>query len=470
MKMRPLKRAATEYCLPVFITLAIVFGGASHYGQTIHLWVQLAAVGLLLTFVRQANHSKWPPSLISLTLLAVMLAVWTVLQLIPVSDAVWQSFGDRTLILSGYQQLGFTTPPDLPVSLAPEKSFAALFGFLPPLAVIVIASAVGWRMGLSKLQWLIPMIGAFSALIGLAQIFLGPDSALYFYTHTNRRFPVGVFSNANHQATLMLMCLPFVAALAGKLRQQWLSIDEHMGKAIAIGLLFLLNLVGLLAAGSVAGYALLIPVLLLSLLLIGNGRKTQSRRVTGGLILVSTLLCAILVALSPNLDGLGATSFEDHETSRIGIWRVTQSIGKDHGILGVGPGAYEDVYRLYENPETVTSRYVNHAHNDYLQVWVEWGIPGLVLVALALLVWIMAFIRIWTHQPDKFYRYRRAASIALFVVIAHSLVDYPARTPAIATLSAACLAIMLLPRRSSQEHSSSDHAARAADAEKRVTL
>lgn len=450
MSLKKIYRKATALFLPTFLIMVLLFGGASHEGQASHLWIQMAAAALLFAFARQAIETKWPPALLGFLAIVTILVVWTLLQLVPLPEAIWSKIGDRSVIQTGYALLGFSVAPNLPISLAPENSLTSLLGFLPPLAAIVLATTVGRRTGWSTLCWIIPAIGAFSAVLGLIQVFLGPDSSVYFYAISNRRFPVGIFSNANHQATLMLMCLPFVAALAGNLRSRWQSLNDDMGQAVAICALFMLNLVGLLAAGSVAGYALLIPVLLFCLLIVGRKKgKPTNRMLSGGLLLLSTLLCAILVAFSPNLDGLGATSFEDHETSRIGIWKTTQTIGVDNGLLGAGLGAYEEVYHLYEDPETVTSRYVNHAHNDYLEIWIDWGLPGVVLIAAALLLWCIVFIRIWFNPNDKASRISRAASIAVLVIIAHSFVDYPLRTPAIATLGALCLAITLADRNTS---------------------
>jgi O-antigen ligase len=162
---------------------------------------------------------------------------------------------------------------------------------------------------------------------------------------------------------------------------------------------------------------------------------------------ISILGSAIMVATSPILEGLGVTSFGDEgDLSRQGIWRVTGNILQEHALLGTGLGTFTEVFRLYETGDGLTTNFVNNAHNDYLQISVEWGVPGLLIVAAALLLFCRLFIRTWLRRQDQGYRLRRAASVSLLTLILHSMVDYPSRTPGIAGLAMACLVILILPR------------------------
>jgi O-antigen ligase len=88
----------------------------------------------------------------------------------------------------------------------------------------------------------------------------------------------------------------------------------------------------------------------------------------------------------------------------------------------------------------VTTTYVNHVHSDWIEIVLETGIFGLALLLAFLAWWTSRAIAIWrASEPDHF---ARAATIASAAVIAHSLVDYPLRTAAIAAMFAACCAMM----------------------------
>jgi hypothetical protein len=63
------------------------------------------------------------------------------------------------------------------------------------------------------------------------------------------------------------------------------------------------------------------------------------------------------------------------------IWRGVARILGDHWIWGIGPGNFEMVYPWYQKPGIVA----DHAHQLYLQFWLEYGVFS--LIALLLVFW-----------------------------------------------------------------------------------
>ncbi|MEO1405934.1 MAG: hypothetical protein AAFV54_05520, partial [Pseudomonadota bacterium] len=252
MRFRSAIHQATNLTASIFLGGAILLGGASHPDVVAHLILQLMGLGLIAiavfrTDLRPLNRSQW-----ILVSLGLAFGTWTVLQLLPIPDTLWSSLPGRSVIKDGANLLGVATS-GFAVSVIPERTLLALLGIVPPLAAFIWVCRFGWTRAIARLQWAIPIFGAASVALGLAQVFAGPDSPLYFYRHTSPELPVGVFSNANHQATLCLMCLPFVFALAARVRRDFQSGDRDYAKALAIGVLGFANLLGVLAAGSVAG-------------------------------------------------------------------------------------------------------------------------------------------------------------------------------------------------------------------------
>lgn len=83
---------------------------------------------------------------------------------------------------------------------------------------------------------------------------------------------------------------------------------------------------------------------------------------------------------------------------------------------------------------------MNHAHNDWLELLLETGIPGMALAAL-LLFWGARRARaIWRAEDRD--RFAQAAVIAVTTMLLHSLVDYPLRTAALSAVFAACIALI----------------------------
>src|SRR5690606_19187537 len=79
-------------------------------------------------------------------------------------------------------------------------------------------------------------------------------------------------------------------------------------------------------------------------------------------------------------------------------------------------------YQIYEAPSNIHRAYVNHAHNDYLELILEGGAPAVLLIAtyFMLLAWQIPALR---NSP-----FQKAALVAVVFVLIHSLVDYPLRT------------------------------------------
>ena len=449
------RRYAARALTPAFLAFALLVGGASLEGeflQAVLFTISGALLGCLFLFA----GAWWTGQAALVLAWAAILALVLVAQVLPLPVSWLEELpirGDARLSL---EALGLGAGPST-LSLAPEATIAGLLAFLAPLCGFAIVAAIKWSRGAGLLKWVIPALGAASAALGIAQVILGKAvPELYFYDFTARGFPVGVFSNPNHQASFLLMCLPFVAVLVADLRRDWEGSDEDMALATVAGALGLMILAGILGAGSAAGYLLLVPVLILSIAVVFAGRRKSKesapRLSLAGLAILPMILgfAALVVFTSPRLTGLGYTSFEDGPASRIGINKVSAVMIEDHWAAGIGLGTYEDVYRLYEDPDTVSSTFIAHAHNDYYEWVIETGLAGTALLGGFLLIWFFWFLRLWTGAKAEALKLRRAASIACLVPILHSLVDYPLRTPGIAVLAAMCLALMIVPRQKSE--------------------
>jgi hypothetical protein len=115
---------------------------------------------------------------------------------------------------------------------------------------------------------------------------------------------------------------------------------------------------------------------------------------------------------------------------------------RDSFPLGTGPGSFEAVFPGYEDPADVRPIFMNHAHNDWLELVLEAGLAGMLLAAGGFVWFIVQLLRVWTPGADGMRRLQRAASISLGVLLLHSVVDYPLRTPAVACVAALLLALL----------------------------
>ena len=162
------------------------------------------------------------------------------------------------------------------------------------------------------------------------------------------------------------------------------------------------------------------------------------------LLLIGLLVAAIAVAVTihqaPAAKNGSASSLAQSSGYRQTYAQVTMRAVRDFFPLGSGAGTFENIYSLYEDANVVDEWYVNHAHNDYLEVALEFGLPGMI-VLLSFLTWwaLQGHFLIIASRPPHF---ALAAWIASAAILAHSLVDYPLRTAAISSLFSLCIALL----------------------------
>ena len=440
---------ARELVAPIYLLMCLVLGGSA---QAIWGNMLLQLIGLAIIAWSAVDADADPlvkPARQLLWLVVAGLAVVAV-QLIPLPGSVWPGLGGRRWIAEGYRILGVDVPP-MSLSLTPYKSIDALLGLIPAIAIFAaIVRLKAYRGGLLSASLLVAAVTGI--LLGALQVMSSAPEASpwYLYRQTNYGVAVGFFANANHMATLLLITLPFLAALAAAAKGR----DAHRYRAFLTlaGAASLVLIVGVALNRSLAAYGLVLPVLVASaLILLPHGSRCRKLALIGAAVLLVAGIA--LVATS----SIGSNAFGQEATtsvqSRQEILATTSTALKDFFPFGSGLGSFREVYRLYEDPAAVGAIYVIHAHNDYAELLLETGLAGAVVLALFLLWWGAAVRRVWLSAEAG--PFARAASIASAAVLAHSLVDYPLRTAAISAAFGMCLAL-LADRRPPQAADSSD--------------
>ena len=120
--------------------------------------------------------------------------------------------------------------------------------------------------------------------------------------------------------------------------------------------------------------------------------------------------------------------------------------------IGSGLGTFVPVYAMFEKPEdiTVANSYVNHAHNDALELWLDTGVVGLALMGIFVIWFVLRSVEVWRRAPpfgalEIDWSLARAATIVIALLVAHSLVEFPLRTGAIMAIMAFACALLIEP-------------------------
>lgn len=419
---------------PGYLLACLLLGGSAQ-GAWQNMVLQLVGIVILAWAAAAPASDPFPARGKALLLIAIAAVAVVILQLIPVPPSIW-AHGNRVAIADGFRLLGKQLPP-LPISLDPAASLSALLCVIPPLALFCAMA----RLRAYRPSWIAAaiLIGAVAGIaLGALQV-ANPQAGApwYLYSETNVGSAVGFFANSNHMATLLVMSLPFVAAVASGARGK--NVQGYYALVTVLAGLTFVLLVGLALNGSLAGYGLAIPVVAASLVIL---LPSRSRWRNALMVIAIVALIAAVAGLattgigSRKVDNDAATSVQ----SRKEILQTTAKALGDSMPWGTGLGSFVRVYPLYENLDRVTNEYVVHAHNDYVEVALELGVAGIVLILAFLGWWGAAVAAGWRANPTA--PYARAATIASAAVLVHSLVDFPLRTAAIAACFAACCGLL----------------------------
>lgn len=426
-----------------YVSASVVLGGAGREGHYYHGVLQgIAGIGLAGLIATWPTAMRLESARVPIGLLTGFV-VLGVVQSIPLPAELWESLPGRGFIKDGFYNLAIS-PPSIPISLDVDETLTTICYASTPLFVIALCIRIGAKQLSSIVPWFFCLIGVASVFLGILQVIEGPDSVLYYYEFSNNQYPIGFFSNINHQATLLLIVLPYAFFLLNAIRNGRNREDSGIAKTLIVICLMFVILVGIIAAGSMAGYAIFIPIMALVLWVSRRSWKTDTPLISRVFPLIIVVLGSLLVASSPILADLGITPISTGELSRIGIWRITIDALHEHWLLGIGIGTYESVIPHYEDPDVVMPTFIAKAHNDVLQVFLEGGLVGIALLVFAIAWFFRSCFQVWGRQSSGTFRtLKKFAAISILVVVLHSLVDYPARTPAIAAMLSVSVAIIV---------------------------
>ena len=271
------------------------------------------------------------------------------------------------------------------------------------------------------------LAGTAEALYGVFQYATGQGPAAFTIGEALRAY--GHFEQPNPFAGYLGTILPLGLALALHRRPRGFALLAGL-TAGASGLAILLSL----SRGAWVGVALG-----LALLLWAWGRRARRWLALGGFGLALLLLLTAtnlvpgtwsdrLVAVVENFGifdvrAVEVTGENFAVVERMAHWQAGWYMLLDHPLLGVGAGNYAAAYPDYSLPGWPEA--LGHAHNYYLNMAAETGLPGAAALVLLLIVVFRSIAAGLRRQPEgSFGRALLAGLLASFVVLtAHNLFD-----------------------------------------------
>ncbi len=180
--------------------------------------------------------------------------------------------------------------------------------------------------------------------------------------------------NANEIGGALAWLTPLCAGLALARRSpRWIQAGAVAAFALLLLALFLgqsrLALIGVIFALGV-----------LIFLLIRSARGRAFALVALSVLIVAEVLVATHAIAPPTEAELMEERDEARASRRFEMWRQALAILRDHPLTGVGANMFRDgsVRAVYPVP-TYETRVLPHAHNEFLQIAADLGIPGLIV-------------------------------------------------------------------------------------------
>lgn len=409
-------------------TLLVVLwfaGGASRadvLGQPV---TRFFAWAMLIAFVIVSPRLDWRRAKPAFLLLAGAIFL-VLLQLVPLPPAVWAGLPGREL-LTGAAEVSGQPQPWRPLSVSPSRTINALGSLVVPACVLVLA------VNLTKEQhWRI-------AGLLLALTFAGCLAAMLQFAGAQYQNPLinyqpgsisGNFANRNHFALF--------AALGCLLAPVWGFRSNRVShwRAIAGFALLPFFLLVILATGSRTGLALGAVAILVGLLIARKPMlqilRAWPRGRVGGMVAATLLVLTVPVVVAFQLDRAialdRALDMEVAEDLRSQAFPFVIDAIVRYFPVGAGFGTFDPVYRIGEPDALLQPAYFNHAHNDWLEVVLDGGILGGLMLVAAVAYAIYAARRIgWARREGL--ALSRVGLLALLLLMFASVSDYPVRTP-----------------------------------------
>lgn len=333
------------------------------------------------------------------------------------------------------------TPDRGTISLDPAASRESVLRMASYACVFWLAFQYGQSSRCADLVLRAVALGsACYALYGLGVVFSGAESILWFEKTDYAGSVTGTFVNPNSFGAycgIGLICstAAILRRFSGgsgrrldfreRLRFMLVEFAPQNVLLLSSWLVLASALLLSLSRGATASTALAIMVLLSMLDLRGGfSLRGMTLRLFGAALTAGLLMFLAGEALERRLWEIGPDF-----AGRAEIYSQTLEAMEQAPLLGTGLGTFEAVYRSHRTADVRPG--VAMAHNDYLELALELGIPAAALLVSAVAILAAGCARgVWARRRDFEFP---AAGVAVCVLAgAHSLVDFSLQIPAFA--------------------------------------
>ncbi|TXL72313.1 hypothetical protein FHP25_26140 [Vineibacter terrae] len=329
------------------------------------------------------------------------------------------------------------------ISLDPAASRTMIMKIVAYGGVFLLALELGRDRRRAWLGfWAICLAGFAYAFYGLFIHFAGDRSILWFDKEAYPDSVTATFVNRNAYATyagiaVLVGLVPLMTELQRFTRRRQtaqrflLMLSEQASASLYIAIAAILTgLVAVTLTGSRAGVASLVLALAVFAVGLLVAREIRPRTFLIGALLAGAAVAGILM-LSGDFLAKRLMTTDQGPEARAAVFSTAVAAVTAHPWVGQGLGSFGTAFNLANDGNAVFDNYVDLAHNTYVELAVEGGLPALALS----LVLIGASVGLCL--ASMLFRARAAITSIVAVAIAaqvgaHSAVDFGIQMPAVA--------------------------------------
>ncbi len=446
-----MKRALELVLAAVIVGSVLAFGGVQPLTYSL---VEVVLFGnvlwLLSSRAREGEMTLRLPTWPMLFLLLVML------QLLPLPTSLLARLSPARF--AGPDAPGLSSAGQVwtTLSIYPHDTAVAFVKALAYFAAFLLATYVfDSRTRKSTLIKTLIYLGVFEAIYGTMQYLTGWQKIFTYAKRAYTEEATGTYINHNHFAGLLELTFPFIMAyifyyfqiwveqrrrrFAPSASQAWRSAGPQ---ALFYLFLLVILIIGVISSRSRGGIlAAAFTVVFVALL-----AQVRARRKAWLLGLVLFLIFAAGYGLWIGLDPILAR-FEQLQQAhylqlegRLSFWKDSLGLVREYPLAGIGLGNFGLGFRRFQT--SLVTLFVDHAHNDYVELVTETGFLGVALVFVPILYLFGKMIAIFLTDQR---RYRPAVLLgcigSTLALLIHSVTDFNLQVPANATVFAVVLGI-----------------------------
>jgi O-antigen ligase len=324
-------------------------------------------------------------------------------------------------------------------------SFSYFCVFL--LAVLCVRTADRLDTLAQVLVW----SGVLQAVLGAVLFSVQAQYTLFFVDLLHDRMK-GSFVYHNSMAGYLCMCLSVGVGLmlarlgdSPRIAPTWkarlrASIEFVLSPKMRLRMLLVIMVIALVLTRSRMGNtAFFVAMLVVGLAGVGLARKTapQTIALIISLIVIDVLIVGTGVGLEKVVERIQDTDLTDASggkaesiQARTEAARTAVALVKDFALVGSGGGSFYNVFLSYRTPNYGYT-YVDHTHNDYVEIASDYGLLGLGILGSLVALTLGTVLRVMAKRRSVLpWGLAFGVAMAIVGLLLHSTVDFNLQIPA----------------------------------------